>query len=166
MAHTPSKAKRTIVDNIGQLFQAMGLRRSVGQIYGVLFMSTEPLPLDELVSTLKISKGSASTGTRLLLKLNALKEVWVPGDRRPFFETSVDFSEVMATIVTDFFRNRLNMRFQDWENIDALLQNDRATGSLERGEVEFYRTKLKSLMEFDHRLNRIRPLLEKILLKP
>ena len=38
--------------------RVLGLPKSVGEIYGLLFISPEPLALDVIVSRLEISKGS------------------------------------------------------------------------------------------------------------
>src|ERR1043166_2383342 len=80
------KGKMDMVEAIGRLFQGFGLPRSTGQIYGLLYLSKKPLSLDDLVELLSISKGSASTGTRHLASWGAIRQVWVPGDRRDFFE--------------------------------------------------------------------------------
>jgi DNA-binding transcriptional regulator GbsR (MarR family) len=49
--------------------------KSVGQIYGLLFASPEPLSFSDIVERLDISKGSASQGLQLLRSLGAVKPV-------------------------------------------------------------------------------------------
>ncbi|NJR43396.1 MAG: hypothetical protein HC767_12780 [Akkermansiaceae bacterium] len=58
--------------------RVLGLPRSIGEIYGLLFISQAPLSLDDLVQRLKISKGSASQGLRMLKGLGAVREVEIP----------------------------------------------------------------------------------------
>ena len=62
--------------------KVLGLPRSIGEIYGLLFISPDPLALDDLVERLGISKGSASQGLRALKTLGAVKEIEVEGSRR------------------------------------------------------------------------------------
>ncbi|MGE9296633.1 MAG: GbsR/MarR family transcriptional regulator, partial [Puniceicoccales bacterium] len=52
-----------------RIVQALGLPRSVGQIYGLIYISPHPVCMDELVSRLGISLGSASQGLRQLRTL-------------------------------------------------------------------------------------------------
>ena len=42
--------------------KVLGLPKSVGEIYGSLFISREPVSLDDLVERLGMSKGSGSQG--------------------------------------------------------------------------------------------------------
>jgi hypothetical protein len=52
--------------------QIFGVPKSVGQIYGLLYASPEPLSFSDIVVRLGISKGSASQGLRLLRSLGAI----------------------------------------------------------------------------------------------
>lgn len=47
----------------------------MGQIYGLLYASPEPLGFSDIVERLEISKGSASQGLQLLRSLGAINEV-------------------------------------------------------------------------------------------
>jgi hypothetical protein len=55
------------------LVQVLGVPKSVGQIYGLLYASLEPLSFSDIVERLEISKGSASQGLQLLRSLGAIK---------------------------------------------------------------------------------------------
>ena len=65
--------------------QVFGVPKSVGQIYGLLFASTEALCFSDIVERLDISKGSASQGLQLLRSLGAVNvsdaKRQVPSDR-------------------------------------------------------------------------------------
>jgi hypothetical protein len=50
-----------------------GVPKSVGQIYGLLYASPEPLSFSDIVERLEISKGSASQGLQFLRSLGAIK---------------------------------------------------------------------------------------------
>ena len=52
--------------------QVFGVPKSVGQIYGLLYASPEPLSFSDIVERLDISKGSASQGLQLLRSLGAI----------------------------------------------------------------------------------------------
>ena len=44
----------------------IGLQKSVGEIYGLLFVSAKPLSMDDIMNRLDISLGAASQGLKLL----------------------------------------------------------------------------------------------------
>ena len=70
------------IDFFVRLMSMLGMPRSVGEIYGLLYFSPVPLPMDQIVSRLGISLGSASQGLKTLRSLKAVRTNYVPGDRR------------------------------------------------------------------------------------
>jgi DNA-binding transcriptional regulator GbsR (MarR family) len=62
--------------------RVLGLPRSIGEIYGLLFISQTGLSLDDIVQRIGISKGSASQGLRTLKSLGAVRETDGGADRR------------------------------------------------------------------------------------
>ena len=54
-----------------EIVQLFGIPKSVGQIYGLLYASYQPLGFTSIVERLEISKGSASQGLHLLRTLGA-----------------------------------------------------------------------------------------------
>src|ERR1044071_3058169 len=106
MSILKSKAKRDMVECTGNLFQRVGLPRSTGQVYGLLYLSKKPLTLDDMVASLGLSKGSASNATRHLLSVGAVKRVWAPGEWKDFFESMGDISSVVRNIYQEFLRPR------------------------------------------------------------
>lgn len=92
-----SPAQLELVELAARLAQRLGLTRSTGQIYGLLFVSPRPLSLDDIAEHLSLSKTSASTGTRQLAGFNLIRQVWLPGERRDHFEARTDLREVLRT---------------------------------------------------------------------
>lgn len=159
-----SKAQRDLVDHTGRLFQRVGLPRSVGQIYGLLYLSNRPLSLDDLVAMLGLSKGSASGGTRHLVTLGAIRQVWVPGERRDFYESVGDVSTVVRSIYREFLKPRVGATGKALGSILIDLERDRKLGDLTAEEADFCRARLEGLVKFQKRLDRLAPLAEKLLL--
>ena len=56
------------------VFGALSLPRSIGEIYGLLFSTPEPLSLDDVQLRLQLSRGSASEGLRWLRSLGAVNQ--------------------------------------------------------------------------------------------
>ena len=66
---------RECVELFAEVVQIFGVPKSVGQIYGVLYATPEPLSFSDIVEQLEISKGSASQGLQLLRSLGAVRLV-------------------------------------------------------------------------------------------
>lgn len=56
-----------------------------GQIYALLFLSDEPLSLDEIAERLSVSKSNVSINIRLLEEYDLVKQVWVRGSRKDYY---------------------------------------------------------------------------------
>ncbi|MDQ8199767.1 hypothetical protein QEH56_16515 [Pelagicoccus enzymogenes] len=104
-----SDIERELIAFFVNAAQAFGLPKSVGEIYGLYFASEQPLPLDQVVEKLQISKGSASQGIRFLRSINALNPAYVSGDRRDHHvaETS------LRRIADGFIRQRIRPELKD-----------------------------------------------------
>ena len=68
-----------------EIVQLFGIPKSVGQIYGLLYASPQPLGLSAITEILAISKGSASQGLQLLRSLGAIHEA-APSAATPTFD--------------------------------------------------------------------------------
>jgi len=140
------------VDYFVSFAQIFGLPKSVGQIYGLLFVSDEALCMDEVIERLGISKGSASQGLALLRSLGAVSSHNVPEDRRERFETDLNVSR----IATHFFENRLRPRLDNGEaRLESMLrlarEEERRGGS---GELL---NRLRALQKWQSRGTRLLP---------
>lgn len=89
--------------------RVLGMPKSVGEIYGLLFVSSSPLALDDLVGMLKISKGSASQGLRSLKELGAVRETFRPAasDRRTYYEPAVELKRLVGGFIREQIRPHL-----------------------------------------------------------
>ena len=103
-----SKSQQEMVEAGGRLAQIVGMPRSIGQIFGLLYLSYEPISLSDISCKLSISKASTSTGTRQLLALRAIRKVWVPGERRDYFEAIDEFGELLRGGYKSIIKPRVN----------------------------------------------------------
>lgn len=74
-------------EEVGLMFEAVGLPRMAGRILGwLLICDPAQQSLSELANVLQASKGSISTMTRLLIQISLIERVSLPGDRRDYFQ--------------------------------------------------------------------------------
>lgn len=123
----------------------VGLPKSVGEIYGLLFVSPRPLPMEEVMARLGLSLGAASQGLKLLRNLGAVKTVYTPGDRRDHFAADLELSK-FATV---FIKEELMPRIERAE--DRIARMETLAKAMNRADREAALT----------RVNRLRHWLEK-----
>jgi len=81
------RALRQFIEDAGDMLGEHGLPHMAGRVVGSLLVS-EPRfrSLDELAEDLGASKGSISMATQLLLRLELIEKISVPGERRHFYQ--------------------------------------------------------------------------------
>ena len=84
-----------VVQLFAQFSYALGQRRSVGEIYGLLFVSHLPLSFQDLKERLQLSSGSTSQGVKYLRELGAVREVELPAERRTRYEAVAAWLDVI-----------------------------------------------------------------------
>ena len=99
MHETLTAVNNSTVSGLGRLAGFFGFIDVMGRLYGTLLLSPEPLSLDELCDTLRISKGSVSMNMRDLERWGRAKEVWVRGERRKFYKAESDMWQVIRNVL-------------------------------------------------------------------
>jgi DNA-binding transcriptional regulator GbsR (MarR family) len=86
-----NEAEREFIEKVGLTFEQLGLPRMGGRIIGWLLISESPqATMGELAEALQASKSSISSVTRLLIQVNLIEIVSVPGIRRDYFRIRDD----------------------------------------------------------------------------
>jgi DNA-binding transcriptional regulator GbsR (MarR family) len=82
-----NEAVDTFIQGAGKVSSALlgMINRVGGQIYALLFLSDEPLSLDEIGERLGVSKSNISINIRMLEEYNLVRKVWVKGSRKDFY---------------------------------------------------------------------------------
>jgi DNA-binding transcriptional regulator GbsR (MarR family) len=95
---------RECVDFFAEVVQVLGVPPSVGQIYGLLYASPQPLSFSDIVERLEISKGSASQGLQVLRSLGAISTAGPVegGDgRREYFEPELSLRQLVSGVLRE-----------------------------------------------------------------
>jgi DNA-binding transcriptional regulator GbsR (MarR family) len=113
-----------MIDIFVRAANLIGLPRSIGEIYGLLFASLEPLNFDEIADGLDISRGSVSQGLRLLRQLGAVKTHYIPGNRKDHYVAELSIEKLVRGFMNDQVRPHLDSGTSRLERIEALLEEE------------------------------------------
>lgn len=92
---------QTFVLHFGEMGSRWGINRTVGQIYALLFLSSEPLCADQIVEKLGFSRSNVSIGLKELQAWNLVRLRHLPDDRRDYFTTPDDLWQIVRTLVEE-----------------------------------------------------------------
>ncbi|OYW75841.1 MAG: hypothetical protein B7Z37_11665 [Verrucomicrobia bacterium 12-59-8] len=81
----------------GDTTHSFGMGKLIGRLFALLYLTPEPLCLDQIAKKLKISKASASIAVRQLAAWNAVHKVDVSGgsERRDFYQAELRFGIIL-----------------------------------------------------------------------
>lgn len=102
------QARDNIIEAAGRATQGFGMGRIIGQLYALLYFSSQALCLDDMARELRVSKGSVSTNIRELEKWGAVRQVWIRGDRRDYYEAEVDFLRILRDGIIPVFKRKVD----------------------------------------------------------
>lgn len=139
----------SMLEGLGKLAEYFGYNKVMGQLFGALLLSPDPMSLDDLAEALQKSKANVSTNMRTLENMGMAREVWVRGERRKFYEAETDFWKLVVNILS-------NRELRDLEQaLDILQRNTEklrkampAMDEEERELSELYVQRIDRLQEF------------------
>lgn len=137
--------------------QLIGLPKSVGQIYGYLYSAVKPTTMDQLISELGISKGSASQGLKFLRQFGAIKTQLVIGDRRDNFVAEVKSKKLMG----GFIREKLIPALDEGEERIGFVKRLLAADGLL--EDQLHKDQVAKLETWNKKLRMALPVIQKVL---
>ncbi|OUR99390.1 transcriptional regulator [Flavobacteriales bacterium 33_180_T64] len=101
------EAKIKFVSTWGSLGSLWGINKAMAQIQALLFISTKPLSMEEVMAELKISRGNTSMNLRQLIDWGIVTKEIIPGERKEFFTTEKDVQELARTIAKERSRREI-----------------------------------------------------------
>ncbi|MBU3666284.1 MAG: hypothetical protein FGM15_10490 [Chthoniobacterales bacterium] len=78
---------------------AFSLAPSIGQIYGLLFATEEPLSLDQIMVRLKTSRGGTFQSVRWLRQVGAVEGVFKRGQRKEHYRAVLNLRKLAGAFV-------------------------------------------------------------------
>lgn len=103
-----SEASESFVRHFGEMGSRWGFNRTVGQIYGLLVVTEEPLNADQIGELLSISRGNVSMGLKELQSWRLIKLHHIPGDRKEYFSDVGDFWDMAKTVFEERRKRELD----------------------------------------------------------
>ncbi|AFQ58950.1 transcriptional regulator GbsR [Bacillus subtilis] len=115
------QARDLVIDSIAETMDLYGITRSVGILYGTMYMRDE-MTLDEMREELQMSKPSMSTGVKKLQDLNVVKKTFHRGIRKHTFVAEKDFFKFFTNFFPPKWEREVQVNVTAIEEAQADLQ--------------------------------------------
>jgi len=144
------KAKENLIQGLGRVSSFWGFNKAMGQIYGLLYLSMEPLTLDQIAEQLGMSKGNVSLNIRATERWGLIRRFNKRSDRKDYYEVEVDFWKVIRGILRERDKKEFDQALNTVSENLALVSNVKSSA-----EARFCEERLKHMQEFFNTLDRI-----------
>lgn len=82
------------IEGWGRLGTTWGISKMMAEIYALLYVSPEPLTLEDMSDKLKTSRSNISMNVRGLLDLGVVQKIIVRGERKDYYLAESDIGKV------------------------------------------------------------------------
>ena len=117
------EAKEKFISTWGSLGTLWGINKAMAQIQALLFISTKPLSMEDIMRELKISRGNTSTNLRQLIDWGIVTKKLITGERKEYFATEKDVQELARHIAKERSRREIQPVIKILKEISSI-END------------------------------------------
>lgn len=118
---------RDVVLHWGEMGQAWGVNRSVGQIHALLYLVGKPLTAEDIAEALGLARSNVSNSLKELLDWDLIARKHVLGDRRDFFVAKGEMWDIVMTIVEGRKKREIDPTIDMLARAAEAAKNDRET---------------------------------------
>lgn len=147
-------ARQNLIQGLSRISQFWGFPKAMGAIYGALYLSPEPLSLDDLVQEANISKGAVSTNVRALARLGMVHQHIQIGERKDYYIAETDFWKIIKSILKEREKSEFDHALNTVsESLKTVQSADLDSQEIALGA--FYEQRLKTMENFFHTLDKL-----------
>ena len=100
-----ASVQQRFIEGMGEISHFWGFSPVMGRMYGLLYLSTEPLTADAISAALAISKGNVSMNLRNLDRWGMVLKTRKRGDRKEYYGAEPHFVKIAVNVLSER-RNR------------------------------------------------------------
>jgi DNA-binding transcriptional regulator GbsR (MarR family) len=156
LAEQMDELSKEFINDLGRVADFFGFNRLMGQLYAVLFLSPDPLTLDEMVKRLDSSKGNVSINIRNLERWGLVRQIYKWADRKNYYEAEIDIWKAISGILQERERKENQQIIHSVSQSMIMLEEVAASATGQEAETaEFYLKRmevLRRLLQFGDKL--------------
>ncbi len=150
-----------LIEVAGQAAHVLGFPRSVGEIYGLLYLAPNPVSASDICDALSASKGSMSQGLRQLIALGFINTVRVHGNRRIHYKAILEVGGVLRQGYEQTVQNRAIAAEEKMKGLHQSLTSQKS--QLAPDDYLLLKDRLQGLTKVQKRIKKLMPLISALL---
>ena len=150
-----------LIEVAGQAAHVLGFPRSVGEIYGLLYLAPNPVSAPDICDALSASKGSVSQGLRQLVALGFVNAVRVHGNRRVHYKAILEVGGVLRQGYEQTIQKRTIVAEEKMKGLHQSLMKQKS--QLDQDDYLLLKDRLQGLTKVQKRIKKLMPLISALL---
>lgn len=118
------EGKIKFIKTWGELATNWGINKTMGQIHGLLLISTTEMTTDEVMAELHISRGNVNMNLRSLVEWQLIRKVEKEGDRKDYYAAEKDIWNVFRHIIKKRKEKELHPMIHLLEEVSGIQSTD------------------------------------------
>jgi len=114
------EAKDTFISTWGALGTLWGINKAMAQIHALLWISPEPLSMEDIMEELSISRGNTSMNLRQLMDWGIVFKKSKPGERKEYFASEKDVQELARQVAKERSRREIKPVIKVLKDVSAI----------------------------------------------
>jgi DNA-binding transcriptional regulator GbsR (MarR family) len=141
-----AQLKQEFTEGLSHISRFWGFPKGMGAIFAVLYLSPNPLSLDEIVEQIGLTKGAVSTEVRTLARMGLVHRSSKIADRKDYYEAESDFYKSIRSLLKERQNSEFDRAVRSVGETLAKLEAGEVSG--DKAEIQFIYKRIKALQEF------------------
>ena len=156
-----NEVRLELIEVAGQAAHVLGFPRSVGEIYGLLYLAPNPVSAPDICDALSASKGSVSQGVRQLIALGFVNTARVHGNRRVHYKAVLEVGGVLRQGYEQTIQKRTIVAEEKMKGLHQSLMVQKS--QLDPDDYLLLKDRLHGLTKVQKRIKKLMPLISALL---
>jgi DNA-binding transcriptional regulator GbsR (MarR family) len=119
------EAEDLAIETMGRLAEFWGFTRTMGRVYGALFLSETPLTQGDVVERLGVSAANVSMSLNGLMRWGAVHKIYEKGSRKLHYTAEPEIRKIVTNVLGTRERRELDDAIGRFNESNELLKRSR-----------------------------------------
>ncbi len=147
-------ARQNFIQSMSRISHFWGFPKAMGAIYGAIYLSPQPISLDELVEQVSVTKGAVSTNVRLLERLGMVHKHLEVGDRKDYYTAETDFWKVIRGVLREREQQEFDLALRTVGESLKMARSPEALAT-DAATAVFYQQRMTNIQDFFNNLDNL-----------
>ena len=119
------EAQELCIETMGRLAEFWGFTRTMGRVYGALFLAERAMSQAEIVERLGVSTANVSMSLKGLQRWGAVHKRYEKGSRKHHYTAEPELRKIIRTVMGSRESRELGTALEDFQEARAILKSKR-----------------------------------------